>query len=80
MRTILLVVTLGLIAGCQSAQLLGEMADSVSDGRWCTSLAAKEMIPAPSRYAMTRARRTECGRPASSIRFSTAMPMTASVC
>ncbi len=49
-------------------------------GRWCTSLAAKEMIPAPSRYAMTRARRTECGRPASSIRFSTAMPMTASVC
>ena len=31
MRTIALVVILGLIAGCQSAQLLGEMADLVSD-------------------------------------------------
>ena len=54
--------------------------DSHVRGRWCTSLSVEEMIPAPSRYAMTRARRTESERPASSIRFSTATPMAASVC
>jgi hypothetical protein len=31
MRTILLLVVMGLIAGCQSTQVLGEMADSVSN-------------------------------------------------
>jgi hypothetical protein len=30
MRTILLLVITGLIAGCQSTQVLGEMADSIS--------------------------------------------------
>jgi hypothetical protein len=34
----------------------------------------------PSCYAMTGWRRTESGRPAASIRFSTATPMAASVC
>jgi hypothetical protein len=31
MRTILLIVIMGLMAGCQSTQVLGEMADSVSN-------------------------------------------------
>src|SRR3954463_15594368 len=39
-----------------------------------------EMAPTPSCYAMTGWRRTESGRPAISIRFSTATPMAASVC
>jgi len=34
----------------------------------------------PSCYAMTGWRRTESGRPAANIRFSTATPMVASVC
>src|SRR3954465_1330839 len=36
--------------------------------------------PTPSCYAVTGWRRTESGRPAASIRFSTATPMAASVC
>jgi hypothetical protein len=48
-------------------------------GRWCTPRAESEMTPAPCRYAITRIRRTESGRPAASIRFSTATPMAASV-
>jgi hypothetical protein len=36
--------------------------------------------PTPSCYAVTGWRRTESGRPAASIRFSTATPMEASVC
>jgi hypothetical protein len=39
-----------------------------------------EMAPTPSCYAVTGWRRTESGRPAASIRFSTATPMAASVC
>jgi hypothetical protein len=39
-----------------------------------------EMAPNPSCYAMVGWRRTESGRPAASIRFSTATPMAASVC
>ena len=39
-----------------------------------------EMAPTPSCYAVTGWRRTESGRPATNIRFSTATPMAASVC
>jgi hypothetical protein len=39
-----------------------------------------EMAPTPSCYAVTGWRRTESGRPATNIRFSTAAPMAASVC
>jgi hypothetical protein len=39
-----------------------------------------EMAPPPSCYAVTGWRRTESGRPATNIRFSTATPMAASVC
>jgi hypothetical protein len=39
-----------------------------------------EMIPIPRGCAMTGWRRTESGRPAANIRFSTATPMAASVC
>jgi hypothetical protein len=37
-----------------------------------------EMAPTPSCYAVTGWRRTEAGRPATNIRFSTAAPMAAS--
>jgi hypothetical protein len=53
---------------------------SGSQGRWCTLLVQGEMIPIQSGYAMTGWRRTESGRPAANIRFSTATPMAASVC
>jgi hypothetical protein len=53
---------------------------AAGDGRWCTRPVQGEMIPIPSCYAMTDWRRTESGRPASNIRFSTATPMAASVC
>jgi len=49
-------------------------------GRWCTLPVQGEMIPIPRGYAMTGWRRTESGRPAANIRFSTATPMAASVC
>jgi choline dehydrogenase-like flavoprotein len=49
------------------------------DGRWCTCRTEPAMTPTPIRYAMTRVRRTESGRPAASIWFSTATPMAASV-
>jgi hypothetical protein len=48
--------------------------------RWCTWTVQGEMTPNPSCYEMTGWRRMESGRPASSIRFSTATPMAASVC
>jgi hypothetical protein len=39
-----------------------------------------EMAPTPTCYAVTGSQRTESGRPAINIRFSTATPMAASVC
>ncbi len=51
----------------------------IVDGRWRISRAESEMTPAPCHYAMTRIRRTESGRPAASIWFSTATPMAASI-
>src|SRR3954471_16062138 len=39
-----------------------------------------ELAPTPGCYAVTSWRRMESGRPAASIRFSTATPMAASVC
>jgi transposase-like protein len=39
-----------------------------------------EIAPTPSCYASTGWRRTESGRPAANIRFSTATPMVPSVC
>jgi transposase-like protein len=48
--------------------------------RWCTCRKAGDPAPALSRYAMTRRRRTDFGRPAASIRLRTATPMAASVC
>jgi len=49
-------------------------------GRWCTWRLEVEMAPALNCYAMTGWRRTESGRPAANIRFSTATPTAASVC
>ena len=49
-------------------------------GRWCTCRKAGDLAPVLSRYAMTRRRRTDFGRPAASIRLRTATPMAASVC
>ena len=48
--------------------------------RWCTRQTQGELAPNPSRYAMSGWRRTESGRPAANIRFSTTTPMAASVC
>ena len=48
--------------------------------RWCTCRQAGDLAPVLSRYAMTRRRRTDFGRPAASIRLRTATPMAASVC
>ena len=48
--------------------------------RWCTSGTKRKMTPAANRYAITCRQRTECGRPAASIRFRTATPMAASIC
>jgi hypothetical protein len=39
-----------------------------------------EIAPTSSCYAVTGWRRTESGRPATNIQFSTATPMAASVC
>jgi hypothetical protein len=64
-----------MICGCQPFA-----AGKNADGRWCTLLVQGEMIPIQSGYAMTGWRRTESGRPAANIRFSTATPMAASVC
>src|ERR1700722_4237863 len=48
--------------------------------RWCTRQTQGELALNPSRYAMSGWRRTESGRPAANIRFSTTAPMAASVC
>ncbi len=51
-----------------------------ADGRWCTLPVQGKMIPNSSGYEMTGLRRTESGRLAANIKFSTATPMAASVC
>src|SRR3954454_11640984 len=48
--------------------------------RWCTSRRTARWPQTPLCYPMTGWRRTESGRPAANIRFSTATPMAASVC
>ena len=48
--------------------------------RWCTLPVQGELIPITSGYMMIGWRRTESGRPAANIRFSTATPIPASVC
>ena len=53
---------------------------SACDWRWCTCRTEHAMTPTPICYAMTRGRRTEFGRPAASIWFSTTTPTAASVC
>jgi TolA-binding protein len=49
-------------------------------GRWCTARVEGDLTLTRGVYAATRLRRTDFGRPAASIRFSTATPMAASVC
>ncbi len=44
-------------------------ASSIPAWRWCTCRKAGDLAPVLSRYAMTRRRRTDFGRPAASIRF-----------
>jgi hypothetical protein len=59
----------------------GAVVGVTADRRWCTWPVQGEITPnATSCYAMTGWRRTESGRPAANIRFSTATPMAASVC
>jgi hypothetical protein len=53
--------------GCRHAER-GHPVEHVA-GRWCTCRKTGDLVPVLSRYAMTRWRRTDFGRPAASIRF-----------
>jgi hypothetical protein len=67
-----------ILTAAAHAQRAADYLHSLALGHFQT---AGEMAPTPSCYAVTGwRRRTESGRPATNIRFSTATPMAASVC
>src|SRR5271165_7489356 len=65
---------------CDSLDVVHWGKASALGRRWCTRQTKDKMAPNPICYAITGWRRTESGRPAANIRFSTATPMAASVC
>jgi hypothetical protein len=66
--------------GCWAQRLSSLLARLARCVRWCTCRKAGDLAPVLSRYAMTRRRRRDFGRPAASIRLRTATLMAASVC
>ena len=64
----------------EAAVVVPPRANAMPSGVGALDTPRARMPQTPSCYAMTGWRRTESGRPAASIRFSTATPTAASVC